>query len=90
MPVVKRFSKLWRPAVPNRELTTREFTLSSDNLQPFIKKYDEVQDKLSNIAAVDDLLAGKSPQCTCRNGMVCLMIIDKMFHMHWCLQAVYV
>ena len=32
---------------------------SEDNLKTFIDKYDQIQDKLVSITAMDDLLAGK-------------------------------
>jgi hypothetical protein len=49
-----------RQSLPGKILPVTTFKLPSEpeNLTPFITKYDQIQDKLESITAMDDLLAG--------------------------------
>ena len=58
--LVDSLSKIVRTSLPNKMLNVQTFKLpSEDNLKTFIDKYDQIQDKLVSITAMDDLLAGK-------------------------------
>ena len=59
--VVETLAKLWRKTPIKNDIPNRVFTIpqqTSDEESTFRKKYDETQQKLESIAAMDDLLSG--------------------------------
>lgn len=60
--LVTTLAQLWRKTTIGRECDARVFELPKDkkSMQTFIEKYDEVQEQLSTIAAMDDLLSGRA------------------------------
>ena len=57
--VVKLFTDTWQCGNEDSDdsLSVREFTFSSDH---FATKYDEIQEAVSKLAGLDDLLAGEN------------------------------
>ena len=55
-------SQLWRREIPGKAMEQRVFRLPHENSQmkSFIEKYDRNQHQLQTLAAMDDLLSGKS------------------------------
>ena len=61
MHVVETLARLWRKTPLQNDIPNRVFTIpqqTSDEESTFRKKYDETQQKLERIAAMDDLLSG--------------------------------
>ena len=58
---VDGLARLWTQGMPRKTVQPRMFTLPNDHtqLKSFIDKYDQNQQQLQTLAAVDDLLSGK-------------------------------
>lgn len=59
-PVVSRLAEIWKKN--NTRIETTVFCLPQD-MKGFIEKYDAVQQQLSSIAGMDDLLSGTYSIC---------------------------